>query len=52
MQMMFGPTHDAAAKGGDAMIDMVVATILAMSDDQRRRLATRMARLDKPTEEA
>jgi len=52
MRLMFGPTHDAADKGGDAMIDMVVATILAMSDDQRRRLATRMARLDKPTEKA
>ena len=52
MQMLFGPTHDAADTGGDAMIDMVVATILAMSNDQRRRLATRMARLDKPTEEA
>lgn len=43
MQMMFGPTHDVADKGGDAMIDMVIATILAMTDDQRQRLATRMA---------
>ena len=45
MRMMFGPTHDAADKGGDGMIDMVVATILAMTDDQRQRLATRMAQL-------
>lgn len=46
MRMMFGPTHDAADKGGDGMIDMVVATILAMTDDQRQRLATRMAQLE------
>lgn len=46
MRMMFGPTHDAADKGGDAMIEMVVATVLAMTDDQRRRLATRMAQLE------
>ena len=48
MRMMFGPTHDANDKSGDAMIDMVVATILAMTDDQRQRLATRMAQLEKP----
>jgi len=48
MRMMFGQTHDANDKGGDAMIDMVVATILAMTDDQRQRLATRMAQLEKP----
>lgn len=46
MQMMFGPTHDAADTGGDAMIDMVVATIRAMTDEQRRRLATRMAQTE------
>ena len=48
MRMMFGPTHDANDKSGDAMIDMVVATILAMTDDQRQRLATRMAQLENP----
>jgi hypothetical protein len=48
MRMMFGQTHDANDKSGDAMIDMVVATILAMTDDQRQRLATRMAQLEKP----
>ena len=48
MRMMFGQTHDANDKSGDAMIDMVVATILAMTDDQRQRLATRMAQLENP----
>ena len=48
MRMMFGQTHDASDKGGDGMIDMVIATILAMTDDQRRRLATRMAQLENP----
>ena len=46
MRMMFGQTHDANDKSGDAMIDMVVATILAMTDEQRQRLATRMAQLE------
>lgn len=46
MQMMFGQTKDATDKGGDAMIEMVVATVLAMTDDQRQRLATRMAQLE------
>lgn len=44
--MMFGQTKDATDKGGDAMIEMVVATVLAMTDDQRQRLATRMAQLE------
>lgn len=48
MRMMFGNTNDANDKSGDAMIDMVVATILAMTDDQRQRLATRMAQLENP----
>ena len=48
MQMMFGQTHDANDEGGDAMIDMVIATILAMTDDQRQRLATRLAQLENP----
>ena len=46
MRMMFGNTNDANDKSGDAMIDMVVATILAMTDDQRQRLATRLAQLE------
>ena len=46
MQMMFWQTKDATDKGGDAMIEMVVATVLAMTDDQRQRLATRMAQLE------
>jgi len=48
MRMMFGNTNDANDKSGDAMIDMVVATILAMTDDQRQRLATRLAQLENP----
>ena len=48
MRMMFGQAHDENDKGGDAMIDMVIATILAMTDDQRQRLATRMAQLENP----
>lgn len=48
MRMMFGQTHDANDKGGDVIIDMVISTILAMTDEQRQRLATRMAQLENP----
>ena len=48
MQMMFGQSHDVNDKGGDAIIDMVISTILTMTDEQRQRLATRMAQLEQP----
>lgn len=48
MQLMFGKSKAVVNQISEWRIADVVASIVAMTDDERRELAIRLQRLDKP----